>query len=64
MDVVASILITLVFFVLYFIPTLVAYKRKHHNRMAITVLNIIFGMSGIGWGIALVWALTRVDETS
>jgi len=47
---------------LYFIPTFVAYKRKHHNALAICALNILFGCTGIGWGVALVWALTSVKQ--
>ena len=48
--------------ILYFVPTIVAYKRKHHNTLAIGALNLIFGYTGFGWGIAFVWALTRVDR--
>ena len=48
--------------IVYFIPTIIAYKRKHHNALAIGALNLIFGSTGIGWGVAFVWALTRVRE--
>jgi hypothetical protein len=41
-----------------FIPTFVAFAGKHPNRVAIFVLNIFFGWTGIGWVICLVWALT------
>jgi hypothetical protein len=43
---------------MYFVPTFVAYFRKHNNLLAIGGLNIIFGTTLIGWGVALVWALT------
>lgn len=43
----------------YFTPTFVAYFRKHNNLLAIGGLNVIFGVTAIGWGVALVWALTN-----
>ena len=48
--------------VIYFIPTLVAASRDHHNRGAIVALNIFLGWTFIGWVIALVWALTAVEK--
>lgn len=41
----------------YFLPTLVAYYRKHQNAFAIFVLNLLLGWSFFGWAIALVWAV-------
>ena len=46
---------------LYLLPAIVAYKRKHHNRLAILLLNILAGWSFIGWAVAMVWACTRVQ---
>ena len=43
---------------LYFLPAIQAYRRKHRNRSAITVLNGLTGWTGIGWVISIVWALT------
>lgn len=43
-----------------FLPTLIAFYRHHHQRMAIFVLNAILGVTVIGWIIALVWAATAV----
>lgn len=60
--------IVLAFFVLaivafvYFIPTIVAFKRGHHNRWPIAVLNFFLGGTCIGWVIALVWSLTVVED--
>jgi threonine/homoserine/homoserine lactone efflux protein len=50
----ALILIALV--VLYFLPGLVASRRKHKNATAISICNILFGWTFIGWGIAMIWA--------
>jgi hypothetical protein len=43
-------------FLLYFLPALIASSRKHPQATAIFVLNLLVGLSGIGWLIALVWA--------
>jgi hypothetical protein len=43
--------------VLYFLPTLIAYRRQHKNTTAILVLNVFLGWSGFGWIGALVWAV-------
>jgi hypothetical protein len=48
-----------VLLVVYFIPTMVAMIRHHHNTLAIFFVNLFLGWSGIGWGVALVWACMR-----
>ena len=40
------------------IPGGVAHDRAHPNRTAIWAVCILFGWTFLGWGIALVWALT------
>jgi hypothetical protein len=45
--------------VLYFIPAIIAWQRRHRQRVAILVVNIFFGWTFVGWIIAFVWALTR-----
>ena len=42
---------------LYFIPSIIAFSRHHHNRTAIKRLNVVLGWSVLGWIAALVWAL-------
>jgi len=46
----------------YLLPAIVAYKRNHHNRLAILLLNILGGWSFIGWLISMVWACTAVKK--
>ena len=60
-------LLTLIFlgliplaFLIYAIPSIIAFRRRHPNRFAILVINIAFGGTGIGWLGALVWALSAV----
>ena len=44
----------------YFLPTIVAWNRGHHQKPAIIVLNLAFGWTVIGWFAALIWANTAV----
>ncbi len=54
---VVSFLLMVFFVAAYFIPSVVAFKRTHHSKGAILTLNILLGWSGIGWIVALVWAM-------
>jgi hypothetical protein len=46
-------------FVLYFLPTIVAFGRGKRDAVSILVLNLLLGWTAIGWVIALVWALRQ-----
>ena len=39
---------------LYFLPSIIGFKKKNH--LSILLLNIFLGWSIIGWVVALVWA--------
>jgi len=54
---VLGLLATLV--AIYFLPTIVAGVRGHHNRGAIALLNLFLGWTFLGWVAALVWAATN-----
>ena len=43
---------------LYLIPTYCAASRGHNNTAPIFLTNLIFGWTGIGWIVALIWAFT------
>jgi hypothetical protein len=43
-------------FVMYFLPSIVALIRSKRDTLAIFLLNFFLGWSVIGWIIALVWA--------
>lgn len=47
---------------IYFAPAIVAWRRRHHNTLAIFVTNLVFGWTVVGWLAALVWACTRVQR--
>jgi hypothetical protein len=59
-DPVASLLFLGVILAGYFFPTIIAAFRGHHNALAIFLLNLLLGWSGLGWIGALVWAATAV----
>ncbi len=44
----------------YFLPTVIAACRGHHNAPAIFALNLLLGWTLLGWVVAAVWALTAV----
>lgn len=45
---------------LYFLPTLIALLRGHHNGFAIFLTNLLFGWTIIGWLITLIWSTTAI----
>jgi hypothetical protein len=47
-----------VLFIPYWIPTIVAFVRKHPSKGAILALNMFFGWTFVGWVLSLVWALS------
>lgn len=47
---------------IYSLPGIIAFKRKHNNRMSITILNVLTGWTALGWIISIVWAFTNNTE--
>lgn len=48
---------------IYMFPAFISEQRKHHQHLAITVLNLVLGWTVLGWAIALVWACTNVEQS-
>ena len=48
---------------LYFLPSIIAYRRKHPNKTAILIVNFLLGWTFLGWAGALVWACLDVDAS-
>jgi hypothetical protein len=46
----------------YFLPSLIAMFRNHHQSAAITVVNLFFGWTFLGWVVALAWSVSAVRE--
>ena len=43
----------------YFLPTIIAVQRDHPSSDAIFFLNLLLGITVIGWIVALIWSLTK-----
>jgi hypothetical protein len=52
------ILLNVFLWAFYFVPSLIAWTRKHRSLLAIIALNILLGWTGLGWIGAFVWSLS------
>ncbi|WAX21900.1 superinfection immunity protein [Bdellovibrio bacteriovorus] len=52
----------LTFTFLYFLPVIIAVVRDCKNSPAIFILTMLAGWTGVGWFIALWWALFGKPE--
>ncbi|MFH1519522.1 MAG: superinfection immunity protein [Candidatus Omnitrophota bacterium] len=52
-------LIIIFIFGLYLLPSLISFLRRNKNWLAIFLLNLFLGWTGIGWVVALVWSVIR-----
>ena len=60
-----AILFALSLVVAYCLPGFIANARDHRNRKSVWVVNIFTGLTGIGWVVALAWALyVEKDDTA
>jgi Superinfection immunity protein len=48
----------------YFLPTILAGGRHHHNTGAIFIINLLLGWTLVGWAVALAWAFTSPPPTA
>jgi len=44
-------------FLLYWLPTILAIARHTPSALGVAALNFFLGWTGIGWVLALIWAL-------
>jgi hypothetical protein len=51
-------LLLVIFFIPYWIPTIIAFVRKHPSKGGILALNFFFGWTFVGWVVSLAWALS------
>jgi hypothetical protein len=58
-----SVVIFIAIILIYFLPTLIASKRKHPQTNAIFGLNLFLGWTFLGWVGALVWCATAINPT-
>lgn len=53
------LLLIVIYAAVMFVPTYVAFYRRHEHRLAIGVVNFLLGWTGIGWAATMLWALTE-----
>ncbi|MXN77861.1 superinfection immunity protein [Burkholderia sp. 4701] len=41
---------------LYFLPAIIADRRRRHDKLTIALFNALFAWTGIGWLMTLYWA--------
>jgi hypothetical protein len=41
----------------YYMPSIIAARRKHQREKSIAALNLLLGWTGVGWCAALAWAM-------
>jgi Na+/proline symporter len=56
------ILLGLLAVLIYMLPTIFAFNKGHRNRWVIMIINIVFGLTLLGWLIAIIWAFNKVDN--
>ena len=47
----------------YALPTYIAFRRNHQFKWIILAINAVLGASGLGWLIALVWAVWPQEKS-
>lgn len=51
-----SFFLSLLLFVLYFLPSLRAIQTKRRDKWSIVGFNLLLGWTGVCWLIAMFWA--------
>jgi len=54
-----ELLLAVLIFAFYFLPTLIAFLRQHKNKPAIFLLNLLLGWTVLGWVVSLVWSAMK-----
>lgn len=59
-SIIVMIVVVSVSLIFYFLPSIIAFDRRHHNKVAILLFNLILGPTGLGWVLALVWSAAAI----
>lgn len=57
-DVLRIIIGIVLIITIFLAPTGVAFIRQHNNFVPILLVNLLLGVTGIGWVVALIWSFT------
>lgn len=63
MKTIGIVLVVIILIGLYFLPTVIAFRRDHAYKNIILVINLVFGLSGIGWAGSLIWAIFPAEKS-
>lgn len=53
----------LIILAILFLPSIIAFKRRHNNFIPIFIVNIIGTFTGVGWVVAIIWSFTDNVKT-
>ena len=53
------ITIMILLILLYFLPSIIAMKKKNKNIVTIITINLFFGWTIIGWIFTLIWVIKK-----
>jgi hypothetical protein len=56
-NVVAQIIAAVLALAVYFLPSILADRRKRHDVLTLALFNACLGWTGFGWLLALYWSL-------
>ena len=51
-----NLFVVIISTLIFFTPTIVAYKRKLNRRFICFWINLLFGWTAIGWVVLLIWS--------
>jgi hypothetical protein len=58
------LILVVVGFVAYLLPSIIAAYRNHPNSLAILLLNLLAGWTFAGWVGALVWSCIDLSQSN
>jgi len=63
MNPVLTFIVILILVPLYFLPSILAFRRDHAYKNIILVINLVFGLTGFGWAGSLIWAIYPSEKS-
>ena len=60
----ACVVVGILGIAVYFLPSIIAYNRKHKNKGIILLINFLLGWTFVGWAGCLVWAFIDTDGST
>lgn len=64
MESIAVLIVGVLLFAVYMIPTCIAFSRGHASKWGIFITNLLLGLTGIFWVAALIWSLSSKGQQS